>query len=53
MANTIRGNKDGENGENQTYTILGRGSAIPREQVVREIKQGYAFVGVVTNESRM
>ncbi len=40
MANTIRGNKDGENGENQTYTIPGRGSAIPREQVVKEIKQG-------------
>jgi hypothetical protein len=40
MANTIRGNKDGKNGENQTYTIPGRGSSIPREQVVKEIKQG-------------
>jgi hypothetical protein len=40
MAKTIRGNKDGKNGENQTYTIPGRGSAIPREQVVKEIKQG-------------
>jgi hypothetical protein len=40
MANTIRGNKGGENGENQTYTIPGRGSNIPREQVVREVKAG-------------
>jgi hypothetical protein len=40
MAKTIKGNKDGENGENQSYTIPGRGSEIPREQVVREIKQG-------------
>ncbi|MEG4420797.1 DUF3892 domain-containing protein [Microcoleus sp. LAD1_D5] len=40
MAKTIRGNQDGENGENQTYTIHGRGSAIPREQVVEEIKEG-------------
>jgi len=40
MAKKIRGNKDGENGENQTYRIQGRGSDIPREQVVREVKQG-------------
>ncbi len=40
MANIIKGNKDGENGENQTYRIPGRGSAIPREQLVKEIKQG-------------
>jgi hypothetical protein len=40
MARVIRGNKDGENGENQTYRIPGRGSAIPREQIVNEIKQG-------------
>jgi hypothetical protein len=40
MAKIIRGNKDGENGENQTYRIPGRGSAIPREQIVKEIKQG-------------
>ncbi|EGR0977184.1 DUF3892 domain-containing protein, partial [Vibrio parahaemolyticus] len=25
MANNIKGNGDGENGENQTYTIPGRG----------------------------
>jgi Protein of unknown function (DUF3892) len=40
MAKIIRGNKDGKNGENRTYRIPGRGSAIPREQIVSEIKQG-------------
>ncbi len=40
MAKTIRGNKDGQNGENQTYSIPGRGAAIPRRQVVQEVKQG-------------
>jgi hypothetical protein len=40
MANTIKGNQDGENGENETYTIPGRGSNIPRKTVVREVKEG-------------
>lgn len=40
MANIIRGNKDGDNGSNDSYRIPGRGSNIPREQVVREIKDG-------------
>jgi hypothetical protein len=40
MANIIKGNNDGENGENDTYTIPGRGSQIPRSTVVREVKQG-------------
>ena len=40
MASTIRGNKDGKNGENQSYRIPGRGSDIPREKVVKEVKQG-------------
>lgn len=40
IANTIRGNKDGENGSNDTYRIPGRGSEIPRKQVVREVEQG-------------
>ena len=40
MANTIKGNQDGDNGSNDSYRIPGRGSEIPREQVVREIKQG-------------
>lgn len=40
MANNIKGNQDGENGENESYTILGRGSNIPRRTVVGEVKQG-------------
>jgi hypothetical protein len=40
MADTIKGNQDGENGENDTYSIPGRGSKIPRSTVVREVKQG-------------
>ncbi len=28
MANNIKGNGDGENGENQTYTIPGRGVVV-------------------------
>ena len=39
MAKNIRGNKDGQNGENQTYTIPGRGT-VPREKLVEEIKEG-------------
>lgn len=40
MADIIKGNRDGENGENDTYRIPGRGSAIPRPTVVREVEQG-------------
>lgn len=40
MADHIHGNADGENGENDTYTIPGRGSTIPRRTLVREVKQG-------------
>jgi len=40
MANRIKGNQDGENGENDSYRIPGRGNNIPRKQIVREIKQG-------------
>lgn len=40
MADVIRGNQDGDNGENETYRIPGRGSAIPRRTVVREVEQG-------------
>lgn len=40
MANIIKGNQDGPNGENESYSIPGRGSAIPREQVVKEVEQG-------------
>ncbi len=40
MAKIIRGNKDGQNGENQTYRIPGRGTEIPRQQLVKEVTQG-------------
>ncbi len=40
MANNIKGNQDGENGENDTYTIQGRGSNIQRKTVVTEVKAG-------------
>lgn len=40
MADIIKGNQDGENGENETYRIPGRGSAIPRPTVVKEVEQG-------------
>lgn len=40
MANKIKGNNDGLNGRNETYTIQGRGSNIPREKMVKEVKQG-------------
>ena len=39
MAKNIRGNGDGPNGENQTYTIPGRG-VVSREDLTREIDQG-------------
>lgn len=40
MANVIRGNKDGDNGSNDSYRVPGRSSSVPRQQIVREIKQG-------------
>ena len=40
MAENIIGNRDGENGGNETYRIPGRGSAIPRPTLVREIEEG-------------
>lgn len=39
MAKIIKGNHDGKNGKNETYTIPGRGSNIPRETLVREIEK--------------
>lgn len=40
MAKIIKGNQDGPRGENETYSIPGRGSSIPRKTVVKEVKQG-------------
>ena len=40
MANDIRGNADGENGENDSYSISGRSSNIPRRKLVQEVEQG-------------
>lgn len=39
MAKHIRGNGDGKNGENQSYTIPGRGN-VPRPQLVHEVEAG-------------
>lgn len=51
MANRIKGNGDGENGENDSYRIPGRGSDIPREVVVREVKEGkHPGFGIYTRE---
>lgn len=38
MAQNIIGNGDGENGENDTYRIPGRGTHIPRAQLVSEVE---------------
>ncbi len=35
----IKGNRDGENGRNETYDI-GNRKNVPREQVVKEVKEG-------------
>ncbi len=40
MANQIKGNGDGPNGGNDTYSIPGRSSSVARRQVVKEVKQG-------------
>ncbi|GHA34283.1 DUF3892 domain-containing protein [Photobacterium aphoticum] len=39
MAKNIRGNGDGENGENDSYTIHGRG-IVSRDDLVEEVKNG-------------
>ncbi|HAU4927233.1 DUF3892 domain-containing protein [Aeromonas hydrophila] len=38
MAKRIKGNADGKNGENQSYTIHGRGT-ISRKMAVAEVKK--------------
>lgn len=38
-ASSISGNEDGYNGENQSYTIHGRG-VVSREQLAREVNYG-------------
>lgn len=40
MARIIKGNQDREGGGNDTYRIPGRGSSIPRRDIVREVEQG-------------
>ncbi|RRW46564.1 DUF3892 domain-containing protein [Pseudomonas luteola] len=39
MAKNIRGNGDGRNGRNESYTIPGRG-VVPRARLVREVDAG-------------
>lgn len=39
MATNIRGNQDGQNGSNESYTIQGRG-IVTRDQLVQEVEQG-------------
>lgn len=34
----IKGNRDGENGRNETYDV-GRRKGVPRKQLVREVEQ--------------
>ncbi len=38
-ASSISGNADGTNGENQSYTVQGRGT-VCRSQLVREVNNG-------------
>jgi hypothetical protein len=40
MAKIIKGNNDGKNGGKDSYRIPGRGSNIPRHQLVKEVKEG-------------
>lgn len=48
MAKNIRGNGDGKNGENQSYTVWGRGP-VSRAQLVREVRNGqHPNFGIVT-----
>lgn len=39
MAKIIKGNRDGDGGRNESYSIPGRGT-VARSELVREIKQG-------------
>lgn len=39
MAKNIKGNHDGKNGENASYTIAGRG-VVSRAALVKEVKAG-------------
>ena len=39
MAKNITGNRDGENGHNDSYTIQGRG-VVPRKALVKEVEAG-------------
>ena len=39
MAVNIRGNRDGDNRHNESYSIQGRGT-VSRQRLVREIKSG-------------
>ncbi|WP_335899807.1 DUF3892 domain-containing protein [Shewanella algae] len=39
MATNIRGNNDGEHGENDSYTIHGRG-VVDRDTLVNEVNNG-------------
>ncbi|MDY0321079.1 MAG: hypothetical protein RBR23_05020 [Arcobacteraceae bacterium] len=40
MATHIKGNNDGAKGGNETYNIQGRGTEIPRKELVKEVKAG-------------
>lgn len=40
MAKEIKGNHDGSKGGNNTYNIKGRGTNIPRNQLVKEVELG-------------
>ena len=40
MANNITGNGDRDGGGNESYRIPGRGSHIPRAQLVSEVEAG-------------
>ena len=51
MANHIKGNRDGENGRNESYRIPGRDSEIDRDTLVREIENGkHPDFGTYTRE---
>jgi len=39
MARIIKGNADGDNGENDSYRIPGRSSNIQRKVLVKEVKR--------------
>jgi len=39
VAKNIKGNRDGENGRNESYTIPGRGK-VTRKKLVKEVEAG-------------